>query len=430
MKLILPCTFLFFIAGCQTKTSPIPEESYQQAMLAFSELKETHAKDAGNLWNYKLDGPVMLVDRETRLILANQPDQDGKLVKYKELYTGHLPENENIANSSFTWNNTTWTIVALPLPESRQSRMNLLMHESFHRIQPYIGFDSLSFASSPHLDTKEGRIYLKLELEALKMALTSEKPVADINAALIFRQYRHQLFSNAKELENYLETGEGLAEYTGLISCGMDDKQIKNHLVSQIDWFYQMPTFIRSFAYFTLPVYGYFMQQTNKKWNLEISKNTNLSDYIFAFFKVNIQTWQEQEILKIGKKYNYDGISIFENQREIKKIKLLCKYKSMFLSDSAFKIPLEKMNFSFSPGNLVPLDSFGTVYPNLRITDNWGILQVDSIGALMAANYKYITVSHPESINDNEISGNGWKLKLNKNWKLKKLDSNFTVVKE
>lgn len=430
MKTTVYFIILICIFSCKSNKNSINEKYYQQALLAFTELKETLAKDSGKLWNFKLDGPVMLVDRETRTIYANEADEAGKLSKYKELYTGQLPENENIANSSFAWNNKTWTIVALPLPDSKKSRMNLLMHESFHRIQPNLGFDSLKFASSPHLDSKEGRIYLKMELEALKMALTSEDPGTHLSHALIFRQYRHQLFPEAKTVENHLEIGEGLAEYTGIITCGMDENQIKQHLVSQINWFFEMPTYIRSFAYFTLPVYGFFMQQTNKEWNLKVSENTNLSDFIFAFFKMNNKTWKEQEILSLGKTYNLENICLFENQREAKKIVLLNEYKCRFLSDSSFIIPLEKMNFSFSPGNLVPMDSFGTVYPNLRITDNWGILEVDSLGALIASNYKSVTVSYPINSTESEISGKGWKLKLDKNWKWIKQDNNFTLVKK
>jgi len=51
------------------------------------------------------------------------------------------------------------------------------------------------------------------------------------------------------------------------------------------------------------------------------------------------------------------------------------------------KIFLENMSISFDPRNLVPLDDVGTVYPNLRITDNWQILSVDS-GALGAMKFK------------------------------------------
>src|SRR5690606_21602871 len=112
-------------------------------------------------WNYSLDGPLMLVNRETRTIIANESDNSGELTKRGNLYIGKLPENINIANTAFDWNGKRWTMVALPLPETKEERLDLLIHESYHRIQPLIGFDSLYEIQSVHLDSKNGRIYLR-----------------------------------------------------------------------------------------------------------------------------------------------------------------------------------------------------------------------------------------------------------------------------
>ena len=85
------------------------------------------------------------------------------------------------------------------------------------------------------------------------------------------------------------------------------------------------------------------------------------------------------------------------------------------------------MNIGFNPGNLMPLDSFGTVYPNMRITDNWGILEVDSCGALHGPDWKYVIISYPETVTDTLIIGKGWKLRLDKNWNLKRENAGYTV---
>jgi len=37
----------------------------------------------------------------------------------------------------------------------------------------------------------------------------------------------------------------------------------------------------------------------------------------------------------------------------------------------------------------MPIENKGTVYPNIRVTDKWGILSVDS-GALMSINWDKI----------------------------------------
>ena len=377
-----------------------------------------------------MEGPLILVNRETRTIIANESDNSGELVKRKNLYIGKLPENIIIANTAFDWNGKRWTMVTLPLPETKEERLNLLIHESYHRIQPTIGFESLNEIQSVHLDSKNGRIYLKLELAALKKALGSNDPEIHIKNALLFRQYRYQIFPEAKKAENSLEINEGLAEYTGSILSQRKESDLKKHYISSIEWFYSMPTFVRSFPYFTIPVYGYFMQKSDKNWNLQINRATNLTDFMFEFWNVESRELTNEDILQIGKEYGINSVIEDETQREIKIAELKSKYIKTFLGDSVVLIGLENMNIGFNPSNIMPLDSFGTVYPNLRITDNWGILEVDSCGALMSPKWKKVTVSFPELITDTLISGKGWKLKLDNAWKLELIDNKYIMTKK
>lgn len=427
--IILTIAFLF---GCNNRNNKIeiPENDWNQAITSFKELQEALKDEKGKTWNYSLDGPLMLVNRETRTIIANESDNSGELTKRGNLYIGKLPENINIANTAFDWNGKRWTMVALPLPETKEERLDLLIHESYHRIQPLIGFDSLYEIQSVHLDSKNGRIYLRLELEALKKALGSNDPEIHIKNALLFRQYRYQILPEAKQAENSLEINEGLAEYTGSILSQRTESDLKEHYISKIDWFNTMPTFVRSFPYFTIPVYGHFMQKTDKAWNLQITNVTNLTDFMLRFWNVESQKLTNEEILKLGKEYRIDTVIENETQREIKIEELKNEYKQTFLSDSIVVIGLENMKIGFNPSNIMPLDSFGTVYPNLRITDNWGILEVDSCGALMSPEWNKVIISFPELITDTLISGKGWKLKIDKSWKLDLIDNKYIMTKK
>ena len=432
MKSILLLFTFTFLLGCSDikKNIEISKDDWEQAVIAFDEIKEVLKSESGQLWNHSLESPIMLVNRDTRTIIANKKDDSGELFQKKELYVGKLPDNIVIANTAFDWNGKRWTMVAFPLPKTKEERLDLLIHESFHGIQPAICFDSLSEIQSVHLDSKDGRIYLKLELAALKNALKSDTPQMHIKNALLFRQYRHQIFPEAKHSENSLEINEGLAGYTGSILSQRKELDLQNHYISQIDWSYTLPTFVRSFAYFTIPVYGYFMQQTDKKWNLQITKETNLTDFISDFFEVTYMELNHEMIMQIGNNYDIGSILENETERERKREELINNYKKTFLGDSVVLIGLENMNIGFDPTNIMTLDSFGTVYPNLIITDNWGILEVDSCGALVSPEWNKVTISYPEFISDSLISGRGWRLTLNKSWKLNKVDSNYKLIKE
>ena len=81
-------------------------------------------------------------------------------------------------------------------------------------------------------------------------------------------------------------------------------------------------------------------------------------------------------------------------------------------------IPLQKMNMQLDPGNLVPLEPHGTVYPNIRIVDTWGIFTVSKNGALLSADFSRVTVPAPVKTTQPLIEGDGWNLRLNSGWQL------------
>lgn len=428
--LLIFCTILA-IYGCNSanmKSFTVPEEDLRPAEAAFTELKEMLDADNGKMWNHSLHSPLMLVNKETRTFVANQQDADGRLKKQGDFYTGMLPENINIANTAFDWNGKRWTMVFLPLPETKEERLRLLIHESFHNIQPVIGFDSLREIPCTHLDTKEGRILLRLEMEALKQALLSDTPEQHINNALLFRHFRHQYFQVSQVAESSLEIIEGVAEYTGLMLSGMTGDALRDHLVSQTEALVNLPTYVRSFAYYEFPVYGFFMRQKDETWHLKINKNTDLTDLISGLFGVEYPELTMKDVTRVGKEYNIDKITASEEKRELIRLELVKTYTVRFLGDSIVRLSLENMSIGFNPSNLMPLDTFGTVYPNMRITDNWGILEVDSCGALLSPDWRQVTISYPDMITDTLISGNGWRLRLNNGWKLEKEGAGYRVT--
>ncbi|MFP8894102.1 hypothetical protein [Chryseobacterium sp. EZn1] len=69
------------------------------------------------------------------------------------------------------------------------------------------------------------------------------------------------------------------------------------------------------------------------------------------------------------------------------------------------------MNVSFDPRNIMPVEDLGTVYPNIRITDLWGILTIEN-GALMSPNWDKISISNPVKTENRKVSGDGWTLEL------------------
>ena len=77
------------------KRSSIPAD---QALAAFRLAQECSQTDAGAVWGIPVAGPLMLVDRNTRHIIANQADANGALTRKGKVFSGHLPPEMPIAN--------------------------------------------------------------------------------------------------------------------------------------------------------------------------------------------------------------------------------------------------------------------------------------------------------------------------------------------
>jgi hypothetical protein len=366
------------------------------------------------LWGLDLYSPILFVNPNTRIVYANDVDVDGILKKSRRLYIGELPKSTNIANTALTWGGKRWAMIMLPLPNDKHDRLNLITHELFHRAQPQLNFD-LNNADNNHLDRKDGRIYLRLELEALKSAILGgpgKTRQTHISNALTFRRARYQLYPKADSTENLLELNEGIAEYTGLVLSGRNDQQILRNITEALSQFLNNKTFVRSFAYQTTPIYGYLLSKSKRYWNKEISAQTNLSDYFQSSFKIKTPSNALEKATTVLKVYNGELIINEETKREELNIQLVKSQIEKFITNQHFELQFEKMNVSFDPRNIISLDKFGTVYPTIRVTDNWGILTVQN-GALMSPNWNKITITEPTETTSNIVKGDGWTLELN-----------------
>jgi hypothetical protein len=407
---ILILLFVLFIPKINGQKKTI---SYDSISVYFDEIKAASGKNI-ELWGKDVYGPMILIDPQSREFFTNESDK-------AEIF----PANMNIANTALDWKGKKWAMIMLPLPQNKYDRIGLLAHESFHRIQPALGFE-LNNVENNHLDQREGRIYLRLELEALKKGAesTSEKEQQKhLVNALIFRKYRHGLYGGSAVSENLLELNEGIAEYTGLIISGRNKTQAASFLTNGIDDFFKNATFVRSFAYHTIPVYGYSLYNKDKNWNKKITAKMDLTDYFIKAFNIHIPVNLNDAVKKISDQYKGKTIIEEETKREEKIKRLIAEYKLKFIEHPHFEIKFEKMNISFDPRNIVPIENQGTVYPNIRVTDKWGILTVEN-GALMSSNWDKISISLPVKTEGKKISGDGWTLELTDEYIIKKDDSN------
>lgn len=422
---------LFFVFAQSAKAQKQP--TLNDSLSVFLDELQMASKQHIGLWKKALYGPMIFVDPKTRKVFANEADTAGVLQADGKGYSGLLPAKINIANTAISWGGKRWAMVMLPLPKDQQSRINLLAHESFHRIQPALGF-ALSNAENNHLDQKDGRIYLRLELEALKKAIqapTAKEQHQHLADAFIFRKYRQALYANSAVTENQLELNEGIAEFTGIVASGRSKAQMVAFLSKGIDDFFENPTFVRSFAYYTIPAYGFLLYGTNKNWNKKITAQTDLTAYLIKAFRINVPNDLKSASAEVSNGYNGKTIVTAETAREERNKKIVAEYKLKFIEEPHFEVKFVKMNVSFDPRNIVPIEDKGTVYPQIRVTDVWGILTVEK-GALMSPNWDKLFISNPVQPEGKKVSGDGWTLELTDGYKLEKdqTTGNYKLVRQ
>jgi len=380
----------------------------------FQEAQALRSRDNGRLWGVSLCGRMLLVDPKTRTMLANQADKEGILTKERDVFVGKLPEKVNIANTALEWAGVKWTMISLPLPENRYDRANLMAHELWHRIQNDIGFPA-SGAPNNHLDSRDGRLWLQLEWRALAAALSHVKErrqaIAD---ALLFRAYRRAIFPHAALEERQMEMHEGLAEYTGIRLSGslnLNQYVVDNNLKPAA----QKQTFVRSFAYATGPAYAILLDATGEDWRKNLKSEDDIATLLQRRMAIEPSQNLKQEAEARAKDYDGDSLQASETERESTRQNLLAEYRARLVDGPVLAIRLQKMKMQFNPGNLVPLEPLGTVYPDIRVVDEWGILTV-SKGALMNPTFSRIYVPVPSGLSASPIKGDGWNLELNQGW--------------
>ena len=413
--LIIPVllTIMPLRSGTAAQITPIDTTlAYQY----FQEAQALCSRDNGKLWGISLCGPMLFADPKTRTVVTNLADKEGVLSKQGNVFVGKLPAKLNIANTSFEWAGVKWSMIIFQsLSEDRYQRGNLMVHESWHRIQNEIGFPS-SGASNNHLDSREGRVWLQLEWRALAAALTgrARQRKQAIEDALLFRAYRRAAFPLAASEELEMEMHEGLAEYTGVKLSGRPNPG-KHVVDANLREATQKQTFVRSFAYASGPAYGLLLDATKGNWRKSLTKEDDLGSLLQRKLSVRLPQNFERTAEARAKKYDLDKLITFETERENNRQTLLADYRAKLIEGPVLAIPLRQMNMQLNPGNLVPLEPVGTVYPDVRVTDVWGILTVTR-GALIKSDFSGIYVSAPTNPGGPLIEGDGWVLELNKGW--------------
>jgi hypothetical protein len=404
-------------AGLAT-AADIPAEN-RLAIRALGELAQVCESGGMLLWRKPLCGPIVLVNPATRAAIANRPDPDGRFRKEGEVYLGVFPEQFTPSNTSIQWGGQGWATVMLPLPTDPFQRLKLLAHESFHRVQESLDL-SASDAPNPHLDTEPGRIWLRLELRALARALRAQGPAARQYAAdaMLFRIYRHHLCPGSEAMEAAMERHEGLAEYTGVAIAMRATGEVTSRVARAVEAFEDSDAYARSFGYATGPALGLLLDRYAPDWRRRAA-SASLDSMLISALHVQPAGDLQRQAQEHAAAYGYSAVTAAEHEREERHEALLAELSARFIDGPTLDFPsAPELMRNFNPGTLVPFPPHGTYYPTGTFSANWGRLQVESGGALVAPDNRSLRVPAPLDPDARPIRGAGWVLRIAPAWKI------------
>jgi hypothetical protein len=405
---------------------PPPALSAATAAPAFTLAREACERDGGVLWGKSLCGPILLIDPASRRVIASHGDGEGRLTAQNGVWQGSLPAEISPANTALEWAGVRWTAVLWPLPENPREQTRLLLHEAFHRIQDQLRLPA-NLPDNAHLDSDVGRIWLQLEwralLRAYEVGVSSGRKEAFVDA-LAFRLHRWQLLPEGREAEIALEKNEGLAEYTGIALSG-DGGAVRQQVVENLRTAPDAPSFVRSFAYASGPAYGLVLDSLRPKWRLEMPNRViDLGRLLALSLGIDAEQWQKLAATAPERAAQYRGAELMaaERTRAETRAAQRAELRARLVTGRVVRFDFRQMNITFDPGELVPLEGAGTVYPGARITDAWGVLEVSFGGALVASDWSNVRVAAADKPRrqGNVWIGSGWRLELAPGWRLVK----------
>jgi hypothetical protein len=381
-----------------------------KAKAAFAERQAICDRDAGRLWGRSLCGPMLLIDPQTRRLVANQAGPG--LAAQDGVFVGRLPDGMGIANTAFDWAGTRWTMVTWPLPQDAVERRALEIHESYHRIQDALGLPARSYAPA-HLAMLEGRVNLRLEFRALAaalMAADASEARRDIADALAFRRRRWASAGEGAEQERKLELNEGLAEYTGRRLAGAaDPAAAAAAMLGKADGW---DAYARRFAYASGPAYGLLLDRYSPDWRRKLTAGSDLAAVLGAAAGVTATA----DLEAAEARYGGAAIRAQETPRAQARAEAAAAWTAKLVDGPHLRLALTgRVQVEFDPRTVFPLPPHGAVYPANRISDEWGSLVVDG-GVLVAGDWAWAQVKAPASADGRK--GDGWTLTLAPGWEL------------
>jgi hypothetical protein len=190
-----------------------------------------------------------------------------------------------------------------------------------------------------------------------------------------------------------------------------------------VEAFEDSNAYARSFAYATGPALGLLLDRYGPGWRTGVAKAESLDSMLIAALKFQPPRDVQRLARERAELYGYAAVASAESEREERPRALLAELRMKFVDGPTLDFPsATEMNRNFNPQTLVPFPPYGTFYPTGTFTANWGKLQVESGGVLVATDNRSLRLPAPSDIEARPVHGPGWILQLAPGWAMQRAE--------
>jgi hypothetical protein len=400
------CWCLLFVVFLVVAVIPASAQVDQaRAEQYFKEAQALCERDGGRLWGVSLCGPMVIADAATGTIATSQPAP-----------AGERPRVIGVVNAPVQWGGTTWSAYNWQMiPKDDQGeRGRLFMHELFHCVQPGLGLRSgaPTNGDNSHLDSLEGRYWMRLEWRALARALgaSGAARTSAIADALAFRAARHQRFPDAAAEEHAVDINEGIATYTQYVTGSDSAEDASRHARATLSASEASTSFVRTFAYASGAGYGLLLDALSPGWHRKITAASDFGQLLSAAAGVTALPDAAAAAAR------YDGASLraAEEERDRAQQAIIADLRRRYVDGPVLIVPRAGSGSVNSMGATV-IPGAGTVFREMSNKSAWGFFDARS-GALISADGQTISLPAPVVVDATTLKGDGWTATIGPGW--------------
>jgi hypothetical protein len=397
----------------------VAQVDQQRAQEYFKEAQALCERDGGRLWGMSICAPMVIGDARTQTFATSQPPPDAPRPKLIGLINGPIQWGEK------KWAAMTWdTMVNWPA----RTRGEAFVHESFHIVQPALVPNGPAGANE-HLDSVDGRYWLRLEWRALARALreSGELRVQAVREALAFRQARHARYPDKVESERALYILEGLASYTQTVLAAPSGADAFARALELLADAEDGESFVRTFTYTSGPAYGLLLDAAAPGW----TRTVRGSDDPPAMVMRALGVQPVVDAAAVAARYGGAELRAAEEQREQQRQARIAELRRRFVDGPVFVMPCGGGGTSNSLGAVV-IPGAGTVYFHpYRLSGACGTLAAEN-GVLETSDGRSRRLPAPVRGDDTTISGDGWTFKAAAGWVIRQgaRQGDYEVVRQ